>query len=911
MATTLREVGLDEAAKVFDISPAHLCNQNHVDLKRLYHLFLGLQNARKSETMSQNLSQRLDSMAKHGFQLESADVISIPKRNQYEVAFEAIIFQETVGSGHSARVSVGRLKGRDEIVAIKVLKCRVNSSVELESFRREIAILSSLSHPSLLKLRGYTSDPPFCLITDYLSNGSLYQFLRNRPDQLGPTERTIIALDVAAGMAYMHEQKVVHRDLKSLNILLDEQKRARICDFGLSRFLTYEPMSGLVGTAQWMAPEVFLSKPAYDTRVDVYSFGIVLWELLTSRIPFDGYDVAQLPTLVVNEGLRPEIPADTPLELAALMTSCWQDDPSRRPTFQQISQLLCSRRYSFPGTDLSVLPRFNVRHTISTSDPLKQTVSIHERRHVKSHSFDQRRVLSPTDLNLLRLCEALQSDSGDLQCVILSIRTSVKQGTNPSDYLPDLLTAIDDNFGPRTPELMRMLADFLDGRQFFLSFMNANGGDYLCHWLESQSPENVPHLLSILEANRAIELFTVPTIRALLLFYNFGDIHVRGRALAILLAAAESQRHFLCSLPTFVAHLLDFGALPLPDDLWDRLLTTAADLLMGMDTLPEMAVERLAVLPSRVPDQFMVRMLRCLQVALRFPVFRENMPDLIWEFAAHSFDSASRIFDAFMEQPPEHPGKMIRCLIAAVPGSLGLLVHFAGFPSCAREIAAGLPLGREDEFWPLYVALAGQGESRVYNEPDFYDFMARHSQTRISSKVLQLLKSDNVRVDIAQQFNFVGRLCRDFINEKDPGRIWELLSVMYKWCSMEYRQEFEVIIPKLLFLLAGSSQLAAFLLLTLFADHCPEKIDVKTLLELAVVYVVDGSDAVRDICVRLLDRNRPAASRVVGKLAGVFLAKCRQPSQPARNVAALLLAIGAAGGLPEDTEAALASIANA
>jgi hypothetical protein len=209
------------------------------------------------------------------------------------------------------------------------------------------------------------------------------------------------------------------------------------------------------------------------------------------------------------------------------------------------------------------------------------------------------------------------------------------------------------------------------------------------------------------------------------------------------------------------------------------------------------------------------------------------------------------------------------------------------------------------------LALAAHGESTVYDDPNFYYFMARQSQTRIGGKLLQLLKSDNVRVDIAQQFNFIGRLCRDFMNEKDPARVWELLSVVYKWCSIEYRPEFEVIIPRLIFLLAGSSQLAAFLLLTRFADHCPEKIDLKALLELAVVYVVDGSDVVQDICVELLDRNRPTAGRIVGKLAGIFLARCKQPSQPARKVAGLLLDIGAAGGLTEGAKTALALIVDA
>jgi serine/threonine protein kinase len=203
-------------------------------------------------------------------------------------------------------------------------------------FRREIFTLTTLNHPSILKLLGYTNQPPFCLVTEFMSNGSLFDVLKSKQGGLTPTDRTVIALDIARGMEYMHERNMIHRDLKSLNILLDDNRRARICDFGLVRLKSLAPLTGLIGTPQWMAPEILMCSTYYDVKVDVFSFGIVLWELLTGEIPYRDIPVEKLGYLVVQEELRPEIPKVTPPSLAHLIDACWSPDPKQRPTFTMI-----------------------------------------------------------------------------------------------------------------------------------------------------------------------------------------------------------------------------------------------------------------------------------------------------------------------------------------------------------------------------------------------------------------------------------------------------------------------------------------------------------------------------------------------------------------------------------------------
>mmetsp|Transcript_4999 Transcript_4999/g.8783 ORF Transcript_4999/g.8783 Transcript_4999/m.8783 type:complete len:170 (+) Transcript_4999:737-1246(+) len=150
------------------------------------------------------------------------------------------------------------------------------------------------------------------------------------------------ASGAARGMAYLHggNPPVLHRDLKSANLLLDDSYTTKVADFGLSRLKAQErSMTENCGTVQWMAPEV-LANHHYAEPADVYSFGIILWELLSRECPYDGMSPIQCALAVLNRDARPEIPIWCPSPLADLIRACWEKDSSSRPTFAQIISAL-------------------------------------------------------------------------------------------------------------------------------------------------------------------------------------------------------------------------------------------------------------------------------------------------------------------------------------------------------------------------------------------------------------------------------------------------------------------------------------------------------------------------------------------------------------------------------------------
>jgi serine/threonine protein kinase len=151
-----------------------------------------------------------------------------------------------------------------------------------------------------------------------------------------------VASGAARGMAYLHHGNppVLHRDLKSANLLLDEAYTVKVCDFGLSRLKAQaRSMTGNCGTVQWMAPEV-LANMDYDEKADVFSYGIILWELLSRECPYEGMTAIQCALAVLNRDKRPDIPKWCPPAFHALIKACVKKDPSERPDFGRVIQTL-------------------------------------------------------------------------------------------------------------------------------------------------------------------------------------------------------------------------------------------------------------------------------------------------------------------------------------------------------------------------------------------------------------------------------------------------------------------------------------------------------------------------------------------------------------------------------------------
>lgn len=260
-----------------------------------------------------------------------------------------------LGSGTYGAVYHGKWKGSD--VAIKRIKasCFAGKPSERErmiaDFWKEASMLSSLHHPNVVSFYGIVRDGPdgsLATVTEYMINGSLKQFLKKKDRTIDRRKRLIIAMDAAFGMEYLHGKNIVHFDLKCENLLVNMRDPHRpICkigDLGLSKVKQQTMVSGGVrGTLPWMAPELLSGKSQMVTeKIDVYSFGIVMWELLTGDEPYTNMHCASIIGGIVNGTLRPTIPTWCDPEWKSLMERCWSAESQERPSFLEIAQNLRS-----------------------------------------------------------------------------------------------------------------------------------------------------------------------------------------------------------------------------------------------------------------------------------------------------------------------------------------------------------------------------------------------------------------------------------------------------------------------------------------------------------------------------------------------------------------------------------------
>ncbi|KAF5205452.1 Mitogen-activated protein kinase kinase kinase [Thalictrum thalictroides] len=258
-----------------------------------------------------------------------------------------------LGSGTYGAVYYGKWKGSD--VAIKRIKasCFAGRPSERErliaDFWKEALILSSLHHPNVVSFYGIVRDGPdrsLATVTEFMVNGSLKQFLQKKDRTIDRRKRLLIAMDAAFGMEYLHAKNIVHFDLKCENLLVNMRDPHRpICkigDLGLSKVKQHTLVSGGVrGTLPWMAPELLSGKSnMVSEKIDVYSFGIVMWELLTGEEPYADMHCASIIGGIVHDSLRPQVPSWCDPEWKSLMESSWASDPGERPSFSEISQKL-------------------------------------------------------------------------------------------------------------------------------------------------------------------------------------------------------------------------------------------------------------------------------------------------------------------------------------------------------------------------------------------------------------------------------------------------------------------------------------------------------------------------------------------------------------------------------------------
>ncbi|MCO5559251.1 hypothetical protein L7F22_012846 [Adiantum nelumboides] len=273
--------------------------------------------------------------------IPDVEYLKIPSdgTDDWEIDYSQLKLNRKVASGSFGDLYRGTYCGQD--VAIKVLKPeRLNEDLQRE-FAQEVYIMRKVRHKNVVQFIGACTRPPnLCIVTEFMSGGSVYDYLHSQRGFFKFPVLLRVAIDVSKGMDYLHQNNIIHRDLKAANLLMDEHEVVKVADFGVARVQAQSGiMTAETGTYRWMAPEVIEHKP-YDRRADVFSFGIVLWELLTGKLPYDYLTPLQAAVGVVQKGLRPTIPKNTHPRLAELLESCWQQDPKLRPEFSEITAIL-------------------------------------------------------------------------------------------------------------------------------------------------------------------------------------------------------------------------------------------------------------------------------------------------------------------------------------------------------------------------------------------------------------------------------------------------------------------------------------------------------------------------------------------------------------------------------------------
>jgi tRNA A-37 threonylcarbamoyl transferase component Bud32 len=287
---------------------------------------------------------------------------ALENHQQWSFDFKELELSEKVAEGSFGDVFKGKLWGTK--VAIKTLK-QLDQSDEsiLEDLKQEVRILSQLRHPNVVLYIGACIKPPdTCIVTEWCSRGSLYDALHDPKIHFTCKMMIDMSIGIAQGMNYLHylEKPIIHRDLKSYNILLDKSFQVKVADFGLSfsskKKARTKPLAAdhkdtktlqttadlpndIFGTPEWMAPEVMQGEH-YDEKIDVYSFGVLLTELLTRQKPFsDQFKIKCYQDVfdqVLDNGAVPTIPEWSTRFIKPLVVSCLSHEPSRRPSFNDI-----------------------------------------------------------------------------------------------------------------------------------------------------------------------------------------------------------------------------------------------------------------------------------------------------------------------------------------------------------------------------------------------------------------------------------------------------------------------------------------------------------------------------------------------------------------------------------------------
>ena len=264
---------------------------------------------------------------------------------------------DEIGRGAFGTVYRAQWLSQHYLVAVKRLHLtHLNSQAE-KKFFKELSLMCSLRCPHIVNLYGACIEKgKYALVMEYMSLGSLYRILHEDKLSLDWPDRLSIALQTAKGINYLHQlqEPIVHRDIKSMNILVERSYQGyivKLCDFGLAETRNEtskqtQLINVLHCTLPWAAPEV-LRLEGNSNKSDIYSLGIVYWELATNEIPYDGHQ-SELIRAFVLDGDRLKIPEMTPSHFSEVIQKCWSHNPNDRPNSSYVIDLIekCIERQS-------------------------------------------------------------------------------------------------------------------------------------------------------------------------------------------------------------------------------------------------------------------------------------------------------------------------------------------------------------------------------------------------------------------------------------------------------------------------------------------------------------------------------------------------------------------------------------
>lgn len=261
--------------------------------------------------------------------------LSYNTHDDWEIDKKSLEFIRELGHGQFGQVFEGRWNDKTP-VAIKTLK---KGAMDTQDFLAEAHIMKKLNHEKLVQLYAVcTKEEPIFIVTELMKNGCLLDYLQKRRDSLQLPELIYISAQIADGMAYLEANNYVHRDLAARNILVGEKNIVKIADFGLARLIKeteYEARIGARFPIKWTAPEA-ATYSKFSTKSDVWSFGIVLYEIITrGRVPYPSMNNQEV-LVQVEHGYRMPAPSNCPPALYEIMYQCWNKDPQKRPTFNTL-----------------------------------------------------------------------------------------------------------------------------------------------------------------------------------------------------------------------------------------------------------------------------------------------------------------------------------------------------------------------------------------------------------------------------------------------------------------------------------------------------------------------------------------------------------------------------------------------